>query len=98
MATAFLHVDYVEKESIGRLKFPKGDVLISEDSIKRRANLIDQAIDAGNFAQFKVMILFQDDTSIKEVETTIWSRKNGNVYLKDGVFIPLERIHKIKFN
>lgn len=98
MATAFLHVDYIEKESIGRLNFPKGDVLISEDSIKRRANLIDQAIDAGNFAQFKVMILFQDDTSIKEVETTIWGRKNGNVYLKDGVFIPLERIHKIKFN
>ncbi|MCB0481941.1 MAG: hypothetical protein KDC83_10955 [Flavobacteriales bacterium] len=98
MATAFLHVDYVEKEKIGSLKFPKGDVLIAEESKKKRVSLIDQAIDAGNFAQFKVMILFQDDTSVKEVETTIWDRKKGKVYLKDGVFIPLERIHKIKFN
>lgn len=98
MATAFLHVDYVEKEAIGGFTFPAGDVLHSEEAKNRRINMIDQAIDAGNFAQFKVMILFQDDTSVKEVETTIWSRKDGNIYLKDGVYIPVERIHKVKFN
>ena len=97
MTTAFSHVSYTEKEEIEKLNFPKGEVLHSPESIKKRLTSIDQAIDAGNFAQYKVMILFEDDYEVKEVETTIWERDKVNVYLKNHIAIPICRIHKVKF-
>jgi uncharacterized protein (UPF0248 family) len=97
MTTPFAHVTYTEKEGIADLTFPKEDVLKTQEGVEKRLQLIDQAIDAGNFAQFKVMILFEDNKEVKEVETTIWERDKNLVYLKNKVVIPIHRIHKIKF-
>lgn len=96
MATAFAHVSYIEKELISELVFPQHEVLHNSEAITKRMSNIDQAIDAGNFAQFKVMILFEDDKEVREVETTVWERDNENVYLKNHVAIPIHRIHKIR--
>jgi hypothetical protein len=98
MATSFLHVSYIEKEKITSLRFPPGDVLRNSDSRKQRQGNIDRAIDAGNFAQYKVLILFEDDKEVREVETTIWGKDKTNILLKNGVRIPIERIHQIRFN
>ncbi|MBD78667.1 MAG: hypothetical protein CL840_07095 [Crocinitomicaceae bacterium] len=78
--------------------FPLGEVLDSAEEIKKRSNDINQAMDAGNIAQFKVLIFFEDDKEIREVETTIWDRDKNYVYLKNSIAIPVNRIHKIKFN
>ena len=98
MSTAFAHVAYIEKENISNLNFPEAEVLQSVEGIKKRSDKITQAIGAGNVAQFKVMIFFEDDQEIREVETTIWNRDNSGVYLKNSIVIPIHRIHKIKFN
>ena len=98
MSTTFAHVLYTEKEIIPQLNFPENEVLHSKEGIDNRLNRINQAIDAGNVAQFKVMILFEDDHEVREVETTIWDKDQESVYLKNSVSIPIHRIHKIKFN
>jgi len=98
MSTAFAHVAYTEKEKIPELKFPKNEVLHSEEAIKNRSDLINRAIDAGNVAQFKVMIFFEDEQETREVETTIWDRDKERIFLKNSISIPIHRIHKIKFN
>ena len=98
MSTAFAHVAYIEKENISNLNFPEAEVLQSVEGIKKRSDKITQAIDAGNVAQFKVMIFFEDDQEIREVETTIWNRDDSGVYLKNSIVIPIHRIQKIKFN
>ncbi|UTW60927.1 hypothetical protein KFE98_12940 [bacterium SCSIO 12741] len=98
MATSFAHIAYIEKEKINSLQFPKGDVLQEDDARSKRSVIIDQAIDAGNFAQFKVLIVFEDLDGLKEVETTIWGRDKRSILLKNGIRIPVERIHKVRFN
>ena len=40
-------------------------------------------------------IYFEDDMSKKMVETTIWGVTEERVILKQGVVIPVKRIHKI---
>ena len=97
MATAFSHISYTEKERVGALHFPSKDVLHSPKAQKKRFSLIEQAIDAGNYAQFKVMIIFEDSTEVREVETTIWDSDQENVYLKNNISIPIHRIHKLRF-
>jgi uncharacterized protein (UPF0248 family) len=92
------HLAYVEKEKIAGLSYPAEDVLQTEDDRQKRINLIDQAIEAGNFAQFKVMIVFSDAEGVKEVETTIWGRREGQILLKNNVLIPIHRILKIIFH
>lgn len=98
MSTSFTHIAYTEKEKISQLIYPKKDVLSNSILIQKRLQSIDQAIDAGNFAQFKVMIIFEDNKEIKEVETTIWERDAENIYLKNDVSIPIHRIHKLSFS
>ena len=98
MSTAFAHVAYTEKEKISNLNFPKKEVLHTPEGITKRSEKIDQAIDAGNVAQFKVMIFFEDENETREVETTIWERDESFIYLKNSIVIPIHRIHKIKFN
>jgi hypothetical protein len=40
-------------------------------------------------------IYFEDDAGNKMVETTIWGVTDSRVILKQGVVIPVNRIHKI---
>jgi hypothetical protein len=85
----------IEKEQVATLKFPKTEVLNSKDEIKLRAVALQQAIRLGNTSKGKVKITFEDDNSIKRIETTIWAVTEENILLKAGVFIPIRRIHTI---
>lgn len=98
MAMQSSHLTYIEKEKIKNFSYPSDDVLTTAEERNKRLNMIDQAIDAGNFAQFKVIIVFSDAHGVKEVETTIWGRREHTIILKNNVLIPIHRIHKVIFH
>lgn len=84
----------IEKEEIQTLKFPKTDVLQDEESISQRINDLIRAQALGNLEHSKIKIYFEDDSSKKVVETTVWAVTDNNVVLKKGVGIPINRIFK----
>ena len=92
MNTAF---ELIDKELIASLNFPKSDVLEDKEDIAERRNNLDRALSLGNLEHVKIKIYFEDDMSKKMVETTIWGVTDSRVILKQGVVIPVNRIHKI---
>ena len=86
----------VEKESIRGLKFPDNDVLVSKDEIKIRYANLERALKLGNLEHNKIKIVFEDSDGVKQVETTVWGVTDKRVILKQGVLIPIHRIHEIK--
>ena len=92
MSTAF---ELIDKELIASLNFPKEDVLEDKEDIAERRNDLDRALSLGNLEHVKIKIYFEDDMSKKMVETTIWGVTEERVILKQGVVIPVKRIHKI---
>lgn len=92
MSTAF---ELIDKELITSLIFPKSDVLEDKEDIAGRKNDLDRALSLGNLEHLKIKIYFEDDVSKKMVETTIWGVTDSRVILKQGVVIPVNRIHKI---
>lgn len=84
-----------DKELIASLHFPNEEVLLDDDDIKQRKQDLDRALSLGNLEHLKIKIYFQDDSSHKLVETTIWGVTDNRVILKQGVVIPVKRIHKI---
>lgn len=92
MSTTF---ELIDKEAIKSLNFPKSDVLEDKEDITDRKNDLDRALSLGNLEHVKIKIYFEDDTSKKLVETTIWGVTDNRVILKQGVVIPVNRIHKI---
>lgn len=87
--------ELIDKEFIASLSFPKSDVLENKDEIEARKNDLDRALSLGNLEHVKIKIYFEDDLSKKMVETTIWGVTDSRVILKQGVVIPVNRIHKI---
>ncbi|UGS24609.1 hypothetical protein [Flavobacterium channae] len=87
--------ELIEKESITALNFPKEDVLEEKEDILDRKNDLERALALGNLEHLKIKIYFEDDSSKKLVETTIWGVTDNRVILKQGVVIPVNRIHKI---
>lgn len=87
--------ELIEKESITALNFPKEDVLEEKEDILDRKNDLERALALGNLEHLKIKIYFEDDASKKLVETTIWGVTDNRVILKQGVVIPVNRIHKI---
>lgn len=85
----------IDKEAIGTLSFPSKEVLEEKDAIIQRKNDLDRALSLGNLEHVKIKIFFEDDASKKAVETTIWGVTDSRVILKQGVVIPVNRIHKI---
>jgi hypothetical protein len=85
----------IDKETITSLVFPKKEVLEEKDAIIQRKNDLDRALSLGNLEHVKIKIFFEDDSSKKAVETTIWGVTDSRVILKQGVVIPVNRIHKI---
>lgn len=83
----------IEKENIEGLKFPNQDVLNSPDEIKKRQSDLERALSLGNIEQIKIKIFFEDTQSPKYVETTVWGVTDKRVILKQGVVIPINRIH-----
>ena len=87
--------ELIGKEIITSLNFPKEDVLEDKEDIAERRNDLDRALSLGNLEHVKIKIYFEDDMSKKMVETTIWGVTDSRVILKQGVVIPVNRIHKI---
>jgi hypothetical protein len=87
--------ELIEKEQIGILLFPTSEVLHDKADILQRKNDLDRALTLGNLEHVKIKIFFEDDSSKKSVETTIWGVTDNRVILKQGVVIPVNRIHKI---
>lgn len=83
----------IEKENIEGLKFPNQDVLNSPDEIKKRQSDLERALSLGNMEQIKIKIFFEDTQSPKYVETTVWGVTDKRVILKQGLVIPINRIH-----
>ena len=92
METTF---ELIDKELITALNFPKQDVLEDKEEIVGRKNDLDRALALGNLEHVKIKIYFEDDASKKLVETTIWGVTDNRVILKQGVVIPVNRIHRI---
>lgn len=92
MTTTF---ETIEKENIETLKFPSDEVLSDENLIKERNSELTRALSLGNLEHTKIKIYFEDDQSRKLVETTVWGVTDKRVILKQGVVIPINRVHKI---
>jgi len=86
----------IEKENISSLRFPNAEVLDDNDKIKERMNDLNRALALGNLEQTKIKIFFEDESSCKMVETTVWGVTDKRVILKQGVVIPINRVHHIK--
>ncbi len=84
----------IEKEDIQTLKFPSSDVLQDKEDIFQRINDLNRAQALGNLEHSKIKIYFEDDSSKKVVETTVWAVTDNSVVLKKGVGIPINRIFK----
>lgn len=86
----------IEKEKIEDLKFPAAEVLKDSGKIDERKTELQRALTLGNLEQQKIRIYFEDDVSRKVVETTVWGVTDKRVILKQGVVIPIHRVHSIK--
>jgi len=86
----------IEKENIEGLKFPDQEVLHSPSEIQQRKSDLERALSLGNIDQIKIKIFFEDDQSQKFVETTIWGVTDTRIILKQGVVIPIKRIHHLE--
>ena len=87
--------EVIEKEKIESLKFPTNEVLLDNEQIKERESELNRALSLGNLEHTKIKIYFEDDQSRKLVETTVWGVTDKRVILKQGVVIPINRVHKI---
>ncbi len=86
----------IEKEQIENLKFPSTEVLSTTEKINERHAELNRALTLGNREHTKIKIYFEDDTSCKVVETTVWGVTDKRVILKQGVVIPIHRVHSVK--
>jgi hypothetical protein len=86
----------IEKENISSLKFPNNEVLVDAEKRNDRMSDLNRALSLGNLEQTKIKIYFEDEHSFKVVETTVWGVTDKRVILKQGVVIPINRVHYIK--
>jgi hypothetical protein len=85
-------IELIQKETIVDCKF------LNDIQLNQQENLLQQIKDAtilGNAHRTKVTIIFQDDTGIKRVDTTIWASGAKFICLKGGLWIPINRIIEI---
>jgi uncharacterized protein (UPF0248 family) len=87
----------IDKEAISGLHFPDVEVLKDKEAIKQRKADLERCLTLGNLEHHKIKIYFEDDTSAKTVDTTVWGLTDKRVILKQGITIPIHRIIKIKF-
>jgi hypothetical protein len=88
--------EIIEKEAIETLKFPHEEVLTDAEKIKDRTDNLNKALSLGNLEHFKIKIYFEDNTKKRMVDTTVWGLTEERVILKQGLVIPIERIHKLE--
>lgn len=85
----------IDKEEVGSLSFPNQEVLGDAHEILQRKTDLERALTLGNLEHLKMKIYFEDDVSARVVETTVWGVTSDRIILKQGVVIPINRIHKI---
>lgn len=88
--------EQIQKEMIVNLRFPSSEVLADPEKIKERSNDLERALSLGNLEHSKIKIYFEDERSCKMVETTVWAVTDKRVILKQGVGIPIGRIHSVR--
>ena len=86
----------INKEMIPNLRFPDTEVLNSAESIMNRRSELERALALGNLEHGKIKLIFEDEESIYQVETTVWGLTDKRVILKQGIVIPIQRIHIVK--
>lgn len=86
----------IEKEQVPHLKFPADEVLKSKELIKQRYSDLQRAMTLGNLEHAKIKVIFEDAEGLKQVETTVWGVTDKRIILKQGVVIPIHRIHEVK--
>jgi len=86
----------IERNDIMNCIFPADEVLIDEESTKKRARKIHRATSLGNLEQQKVTIIFRDNEELKQLYTTIWAQTGEKIILKDNVHLPVHRIVDIQ--
>jgi hypothetical protein len=86
----------IAKEHIADLHFPPGEVLSETYKIVQRQNDLERAMSLGNLEHTKIRIYFEDTESCKMVETTVWGVTDQRVILKQGIVIPINRIHSVR--
>jgi hypothetical protein len=86
----------IEKELIADLRFPSDEVLGESQLIHERRVDLERALALGNLEHSKIRIYFEDNDSCHVVETTVWGVTDKRVILKQGVGIPICRIHSVK--
>ena len=87
----------IDKEAVPGLRFPDTDVLSDKEEIKQRAADLQRCLSLGNLEHSKIKIYFEDDTSPKVVDTTVWGLTDKRVILKQGIVIPINRVTRVKF-
>jgi hypothetical protein len=87
--------EIIEKEKIENLRFPAEEVLTDKNGISQRQSDLERALSLGNLEHSKIKIYFEDDQSRKVVETTVWGVTDKRVILKQGVVIPINRVHSV---
>jgi hypothetical protein len=85
--------ELIEKETISDLTFSTSETVQQHPDL---LNQIEQATILGNSHHSKVSIIFQDDSGVKRVDTTIWAAGTKFICLKGGVWIPIARILEVK--
>ncbi len=95
MKSTDTYIPEISKERIAGLIFPDDELLPLPEQQKERKRLLQRAQDFGNYAYYKVVIVFEDNTGVKRVETTVWDIDKRQVYLKNGITIPLRRIIEV---
>lgn len=96
MNTATRNPLKIEKEQVPLLKFPSEEVLKTNDLIKARLRDLQRAMTLGNLEHAKIKVVFEDSDGLKQVETTVWGVTDKRIILKQGVVIPIHRIHEVK--
>lgn len=96
MNTATRNPLKIEKEQVPLLKFPSEEVLKTNDLIKARLRDLQRAMTLGNLEHAKIKVVFEDNEGLKQVETTVWGVTDKRIILKQGVVIPIHRIHEVK--
>lgn len=89
----YMKPELIEKELISGLSFHEE---MEVDQHPELLNQIEKATILGNAHHSKVSIIFQDDSGLKRVDTTIWAAGTKFICLKGGVWIPISRIVEIK--
>jgi hypothetical protein len=71
-------------------------VLTDSNKIEERKTALNRALTLGNLEHSKIKIYFEDDNSFKYIETTVWGITDKRIILKQGMVIPINRVHTVK--